>query len=420
MIRAFIAIAVVSALTLSACGGKKAATPVEGANCDAVYYEGEGSPDAIIVSDFPRRGPERREITTPMTEAIKLALRRRDFRAGDRRVGYQSCDDSDGVDFDEAACRANAKAYVADRDVLGVIGTFNSGCATQILPIIGKRSAGPLAMISPSNTYLGLTSAGTGVCCGHPATLYPDGIRSYVRVVPPDDRQGSAGAVAVTDRGAHRAVVLVQRSEDYSIALAGSFGRAARAQGMKVKTIGYEAQPSFAGLARQVAGYAPDAVYIGGLSNANGRRLVEDLRAALGGDVILIGGDAWIGLAADLGPSGEGMLVTHAGAPAEHLPPAGASFVAALGIPAAMLRDKWVPESGQATEALLDAIGRSDGTRVSVAKALRAMRVKGGILGDFRFDANGDIDPALFSLYRFHAGKEVLAGTIAVPGELSR
>ena len=411
----------VSALTLSACGGKKAATPVEGANCDAVYYEGEGSPDAIIVSDFPRRGPERREITTPMTEAIKLALRRRDFRAGDRRVGYQSCDDSDGVDFDEAACRANAKAYVADRDVLGVIGTFNSGCATQILPIIGKRSAGPLAMISPSNTYLGLTSAGTGVCCGHPATLYPDGIRSYVRVVPPDDRQGSAGAVAVTDRGAHRAVVLVQRSEDYSIALAGSFGRAARAQGMKVKTIGYEAQPSFAGLARQVAGYAPDAVYIGGLSNANGRRLVEDLRAALGGDVILIGGDAWIGLAAGPRPLGR--------RDARHPRGRSSRASATCGCRASSRRSGFRPPccatSGYPSPArrqrrYFDAIGRSDGTRVSVAKALKAMRVKGGILGDFRFDANGDIDPALFSLYRFHAGKEVLAGTIAVPGELSR
>lgn len=420
MVRAYIAITLVTAMLLAACGGEKRAAPVVGANCADVYYQGEGAPDVLIVSDFPRRGPLRREVTTPMVEAIKLVLRRRDFRAGHRRVGYQSCDDSVGDDFDPAACAANAEAYVANKDVLGVIGTYNSGCATEILPIISRRSAGPLAMISPSNTYLGLTSTGTGVCCGHPRTLYADGIRNYVRVVAPDDRQGSAGAVAAKDRGAKRAVVLVQQTEDYAIALAASFTRASRNTGTQVVTIPYDTRPAFAKLAREVASHAPDVAYIAGLANANGRRLVEDLRAALGESVILIAGDAWAGLAAEIGPAGEGMLVTHAGSPVERLSPAGASFIAALGIPIAELQDKWVPESGQATEVLLEAIARSDGTRASVVEEIRATRVKGGLLGDFGFDAKGDIDPAFFALYRFHAGKEELAGTIVVPSELAR
>jgi len=108
-----------------------------------------------------------------MVDSIKLALRTHSFRAGDLRIGYQSCDDTVGDIFDEAVCAADAKRYVADSDVLGVIGTYNSGCAVPMLPILSRRAAGPLAMISPANTYVGLTRAGAGVCCVIPACSTP-------------------------------------------------------------------------------------------------------------------------------------------------------------------------------------------------------------------------------------------------------
>jgi len=204
------------------------------------------------------------------------------------------------------------------------------------------------------------------------------------------------------------------------VALAASFVRAARAQGMDVTTIDYAARPSFAALAGRVAARTPDAVYIAGLANANGRGLVRDLRAALGKDLVLVASDAFLGLAGDIGPVGEGLLVTHVGLPVEGLTSAGATFVRGLRVPIASLRDKWVPESGQATEVLLDAIARSDGTRASVVKELLSTRVESGILGTFRFDAHGDIDPATFSLYRFTGGREELIGTVPVPVDLSR
>ena len=39
---------------------------------------------------------------------------------------------------------------------------------------------------------------------------------------------------------------------------------------------------------------------------------------------------------------------------------------------------------------MLDAIGRSDGTRASVTRELMRTRVKNGLLLPFRFDHNGD------------------------------
>ena len=46
------------------------------------------------------------------------------------------------------------------------------------------------------------------------------------------------------------------------------------------------------------------------------------------------------------------------------------------------------------------AIARSDGTRASVLGEIQAIRVRGGILGSFRFDRNGDITPAKVTVLR--------------------
>ena len=54
----------------------------------------------------------------------------------------------------------------------------------------------------------------------------------------------------------------------------------------------------------------------------------------------------------------------------------------------------------QATEVVLDAIARSDGTRNSVLRELRATRVKDGVLGSFSFDRYGDITPAKVTILR--------------------
>jgi ABC-type branched-subunit amino acid transport system substrate-binding protein len=59
-----------------------------------------------------------------------------------------------------------------------------------------------------------------------------------------------------------------------------------------------------------------------------------------------------------------------------------------------------VLEAAQATETVLAAIARSDGTRASVLDELRATRVDEGILGRFAFDRYGDITPARFTILR--------------------
>jgi hypothetical protein len=64
----------------------------------------------------------------------------------------------------------------------------------------------------------------------------------------------------------------------------------------------------------------------------------------------------------------------------------------------------YAPLAAAATGVLLDAIARSDGTRASINAELHRTRGTGGILGSFRFTAQGDLDPAPVTVLRVASG----------------
>jgi branched-chain amino acid transport system substrate-binding protein len=396
------------------CGGNGGAEPVALSACTELRYGGGEKPDVIVVSDLPLRGVSA-ETAGFSVDAIEFVLRRHGFRAGDFRVGYQSCNDSVGDEpYDPRACRRNARAYVANDDVVGVIGPWHSGCAIEEIPIVSRKAAGPLAMISPTNTLAGLTLTGTDP---EVPQLYPDGVHSYVRVVTHDLAQGGAAAQIAKQLGAHRVALVHQGDTDaYARGLASSFRGAAHDLGLHVRAFRWSMLKSYGALARSVAVTHPDAVFLAGVTEINGKRLVLDLRAALGQSVAFIAPDSFAGddTARELGAAGEGMYVTLPGLPSAALPAAGKRFRREFGAPPG-LAAFGAPEAAQATEVVLQAIARSDGTRASVVRELFATRVKKGILGSFSFDRNGDIVPRPVGVYRFERGKLVTEGVVRVP-----
>ena len=398
----------------TACAGDDGGVePVATSSCAEILYEGEGEPDVIVVSDLPRGGVGKETIEL-MIDAIEFTLRKHEFRAGELRVGYQSCNDTVGEEpYDPSRCRRNASAYVATESVVGVIGPWNSGCAEQQIPIVSRRKAGPLAMISPSNTFLGLTRT------AYAQSLYPDGVRSYVRIVTHDVGQGIAAAHLAKRLDARRLAVVHQSlSDPYVRGLTTSFLRAARDLGLDTISFDWRPQRRYAELATSVAATRPDLVYLAGLTQLNANTLVEDLRAALPRSVELVGPDSFaaVDIAEGLGRAGEGMFVTVPGIPPELLPPSGQRFTRDFGgraniEPGAL----GAPEAAQSTEVLLDAIARSDGTRASVVEELFATQVENGILGSFSFDRFGDIDPAPVGVYRLEGGKVVGDSVVRAP-----
>jgi branched-chain amino acid transport system substrate-binding protein len=380
--------------------------------CGPVVAGGD-EPDVLIASDLPLQGPAGR-VTRVAADAIRFLLREHAFRAGPHAVGYQSCDDSTAQTggFDFLKCASNAKAYAATTRVVGVIGPWHSPCAWAQIPI-ANRAEGPLAMISPANTHPGLThSAPGGSEQDEPGVYYPTGVRNYVRVTGSADVDGAAGAVLADELGLRRLYVL-RSTDGIGETTTTPFTRAARRLGIRVVGSGLwdpEAR-TYEPLAARVAARRPDGVYVGDGLFANGGAVVRALRARLGSKVVLIAGDSFqppSELLAATGRAAVGMYTTTTAVAHEGLSDAGRRFVRrfarqhrGVSLPSAL----YVIETVQATEALLAAIARSDGTRASVTEELRRLEIKNGILGSFRFDGNGDITPASFTALRITGGR---------------
>ena len=129
------------------------------------------------------------------------------------------------------AARRNARSYAADPTIVGVIGTYNSGCAAIEIPILNRVA---LAMVSPGNTYAGLTKAAIGNDFGEPASYYPAGGRNYTRVVPSDDNEGRIGA-AYMKRTLHATKVFVLNDRsDYGRLTASTFEDEAKQLGLRI------------------------------------------------------------------------------------------------------------------------------------------------------------------------------------------
>jgi branched-chain amino acid transport system substrate-binding protein len=297
-----------------------------------------------------------------------------------------------------------------DPDVVGVIGTFNSPCAVVAVPELNRGPGGPVAIISPLNSFVGLTRPGPGVDPSLPAALYPTGRRSYLRVFPTDDLQGAALALLARDRARKRVYVLDDGDPGYGALMATDFETAARRLGLEVAgRLSWDPlADGYAGLARRVARSGAEAVFIGGLLDTNAARVVRNLRARLGPSVDLLAPDGLTPLpllVARAGRAARGVYVSLGGAVTERLPPAGAHFVRRFAeMQAGAEIDPSTVYAAQAAEVLLDAIARSDGTRDSILEALFATRVDDGLLGSFRFDENGDITESPITILRVARG----------------
>ena len=138
--------------------------------------------------------------------------------------------------------------------------------------------------------------------------------------------------------------------------------------------------------------------------DANGGRLVRALRRTLGRDVVLIGTDGLkpIGLLRKgAGRAADGLYLTTYLIPSAKLSRSGREFLREFqrSQPGGS-SPYWALYAAQATELLLAAIARSDGTRASITRELFATRLIDGPLGPVAIDRNGDATPARVPVYR--------------------
>jgi ABC-type branched-subunit amino acid transport system substrate-binding protein len=119
------------------------------------------------------------------------------------------------------------------------------------------------------------------------------------------------------------------------------------------------------------------------------------------------------------GGAAEGIYVSVAGQPNENLGPTGKTFVKDFGAtqPGGQV-DPYSSYAAQATDVLLTAIEKSDGTRADVASKLFDTKVNDGILGNFQINQNGDTNSNPVTMYLIKGGKQTTYKVITPPQDL--
>jgi branched-chain amino acid transport system substrate-binding protein len=358
-----------------------------------------------------------------MTKAIAYIFKQHGWKAGKYSIAYQSCDDATAQagKWDSGKASANATAYANDKDVVGVIGTFNSGAAEIEIPILNRAPGGPVAMISPANTYVGLTHGGPGTAAGEPGKYYPTGKRNYIRIVAADDYQGAADALLAKSLGVKKVFILNDK-EAYGLGVATDFKNAAKKLGIQV--VGFTAwdgkASSYEALAVKIKSSGAQGVFLGGLICENGGKLIKDIRAG-SSSVKIMAPDGFTPVSADVqqaGGASEGMTVSVAGLPNEQLKGAGKKFVAGFKKATGQVADPYSVYAAQAAEVMLQAIAKSNGTRASISANLFKTNIKNGILGTFKINANGDTTANPVTIYKVKGGQSTTLKVIVPPASL--
>jgi branched-chain amino acid transport system substrate-binding protein len=418
--------ALTATLVLAAVGsggtGRSQVTPLPASSCSAV--KGSTSAKFLIASDLPLQGSGRSQ-TIQMTQAIQFILNGAGWKAGSYTVAYQSCDDATAQagKWDSAKCSTNGNAYARNKDVIGVIGTFNSGCAEIIVPILNRAPGGAVAMVSPANTYTGLTAAGPGTAAGEPNKYYPTGKRNYARVVAQDQYQGAADAILAQRVGAKNVYVLNDK-EAYGLGVASNFRHAAQKLGIKIA--GFEAfdpkASSYEALASKIKDKGATGVFVGALICENGGKLIKDLRSVLGAGVKFLLPDGFTPISAVVtgaGAAAEGAWVSVAGLPNSKLTGKGRAFLIAFTKSNhGKAPDPYSVYAAQATIVMLNAIAKGGGTRSGTTTALLKTNLPNSILGNVAFNAQGDVKGGPVAIYRIRGGKSTDYAVINPPEAL--
>jgi branched-chain amino acid transport system substrate-binding protein len=371
-----------------------------------------GSDNLTIYSSLPLQGTSRGQ-SEAVIQGEKLALKQvaPGNKVGKFTIKYVSLDDSTAQNpgtADEGQTAQNARKAVQDKSTIYYLGEFNSSGTKVSLSTLNKAN---IPQISPSNTYVGLTTNDPGSEAGEPNKYYPTGKRNYARVVPRDTIQGAALIQTLKDDGC-KTVTLWDDKTTYGAGLARNIELSAKLGGITVQDRqGTDKNaPNYRTLAE---GVKSDCFIWAGVTGENGVQVFKDVAAA--NDTVKLYGPDGVAEEAFTNPK-KGGIPADVGARTK-------VTVATLGLKdlpdAKPVIDGFKTEYGTAqpdpyaiygyeTMALaLDTIKRAadkGNDRTEVLKQLFATKDRQSVLGTYSIDANGDTSLTDYGLYVIDGG----------------
>ncbi len=364
-----------------------------------------GSTELTIYSSLPLQGTSRGQ-SQAVINGERLALEEVGNKVGDFTIKYVSLDDSTAQNpgtADEGKTAQNARQAIRDKSTIFYLGEFNSGGTKVSLPILNKAG---IPQISPSNTYIGLTTDEPGSEPGEPDKYYPSGNRTYARVVPRDKVQGAALVTVMKEDGC-KTVTLWNDKSTYGAGLARNIKQSAEAEGLTIENEqGTDKNsPNYRSIASKIKS---DCFVFSGVTGENGVQVFKDVAKAAP-NAKLYGPD---------GVTEESFSNPKKGGIPASVGARTKTTVATLGIedlPAAKpilekYKTKYNTKTvdpygiyGYETMALaLDVLKRAGAKandRAEVVKQLFATKDRESVLGTYSIDANGDTSLSDYGLY---------------------
>ena len=321
----------------------------------------------------------------------------------------------------------NVQAFIADPQVLGMIGPFDSSAARAEIPVANQAH---LAMLSPATSSRCLTKepfllaalnpSRVEISCataGQPAPkeLRPSGVNNFFRLATTDDLQGPAAA-DFGYRNLHLLrVAVLSDHEAYGQALANSFAeRFVHLGGSVVTQLDYtpSAKVDVTAFMRQAKKEGAQAIYFGGVTANQGCVIRAQMASVFdtGETTPYLGGDGIAQDPACLRDAGTNAAGIYATVPA----PNPDQLVGARAVIAAFKAEYASPAdygaytiaAYDATGVLYDALDRAIKAtggklpaRETVVAALSVTSDFQGALGTFGFDQAGDITLRIVSIF---------------------
>jgi len=406
-----------SLLLLAACGSSNNSSSSSGggapagappSNSGSGGSSGGGGNTIDIYSSLPLQGASSAQ-TDPMVNGIKLALSQAGNKAGSFTVNYESLDDSTAAagKWDPGQTAANARKVAADPKAVYYIGEFNSGASEVSIPILNQAG---VPMVSPANTYVGLTTNLPGSAPGEPEKYYPTGKRNYLRIVPIDSIQAAADLIAMKQAGCTK-VAVANDKEAYGQGLATLLNLEKGFYGVTITSdTGIDpTSPNFRSYASTIQGQGADCFFFAGIVSNGAVQITKDVHAALpkakifGADGVCTGAytsQKAGGVPADIDPLLQCTVATQDLAAY----PGGKQFLAAYkakygsGSP-----DPYAIYGYEVMKLGLETIGKlgpKGNDKSAVLSALFGTTSRNSVLGTYGFDKNGDTTLKSYGLYK--------------------
>jgi branched-chain amino acid transport system substrate-binding protein len=396
------AVAVVAlAAALGGCGGS-------GAQQGGFTYENT----LTVYSDLPLQGPQG-ALMTSINDGEILALSQAHARGEDRNVSIALLDDAQAAagGWTVQTTGDAARAAGQDLDAIAYIGDFDSAATAVSLPITNENN---ILQVSPASPYIGLTDASAFAPSSEPDSFYPDGHKTFARLIPSNLDEAAATVTFMRDLGVHSVYTLegtAPAGDPYDSVIAPIVARDARGGGIRLAgsaPLDSAHASSFAALISAIAASRADAVFVGAAPGAGSEALWTALHAKLPAVKLFAPSTLATGrFLSAIAPVAATTYVTIPILPLAQYPASARSVLAAYRRTFASAPTAYSLYGYEAMASVLAAIaraGKNAGNRLDVVHDYFALGERDSVIGSYRIDGHGDTSLSRLAAYRVGPG----------------